>query len=930
MFGKQPRISSQSSSTSATSLTRRLNIVDGSKQPPGLHKPISQAISTPTVATSPITAEGSLTTPKENSTRVLSKAEGKRTDRTTSQSKDETARAPVFFAPPSSSLQFHSSNEQPSFSVNTDTAFEIDVTANSGEEEETPCVSQFTRRGMENGYSLSPMYNLWLEYCDEGEASKSTQSRVVFYAMKPSLARDEVIDRGPDASTQRYMVHKPLFEQISRTVNELQVFIQHMAGLIEERNVYFQVDPDDAILEILEGAETTSQLHAAWLGLTSRLGAAQKFMLKYQQEYQNIQIPSSPVSTNPDIHKYISGLPDVDEKLRNIHGMIPRHAQKLPQDAQRRLTETKEKWESIIPAPPWLTTPAQKSSSPIANFPARTSYKAASSFALPEEVDPPPTVQKKQLTTPWKGSKVVQFASGTDELELPQSSALMSSGTPFKSAKNMFVQGEGSNPGPFPTSGPNRQISLDNFLYGTDEVPVFSPDGMQFSGFAYPSITNSTPSNPPTQPVTSTPWNTVPGPVRSFHTMLSQKHEEANPSSGQGLLQARTQTTTSRPTTERTSRIRQSDESVRNQKAPGSADEHESDQEQPGYPGGSSGPPDNDPPPPNSGNHSFSRNNERQVASRRSRGRYGRGGGPPDPPSSSSSSSRTRSRASSRSDWDENRPPAPYGNFIPTVKTDIKLEQLPTWDGNHDMAIEYFWKIQQLAAMKGYLPQALGYWLWMNLKEDSTVHMWFAMCSHEQQEYMRSHYVAYMRGIKEGYLGRTWQMKMNATYENQSFRQAGHEREDPGKFIIRRIMYTRMLVNGDMGGPLEIFLVMQRAPISWGPVINIDSIRSSSMLFSRVTEHSRALIHTSRIENSQVVTADNLAYMLRRIGISGSTDRTLASDRATTSSTRFNKRANVTELTADPVDDSAATLPIPSLVDESILKEVYQVLQKRQ
>lgn len=83
------------------------------------------------------------------------------------------------------------------------------------------------------------------------------------------------------------------------------------------------------------------------------------------------------------------------------------------------------------------------------------------------------------------------------------------------------------------------------------------------------------------------------------------------------------------------------------------------------------------------------------------------------------------------------------------MKTDIKLAQLPTWDGNHNTAIDYFWKIQQLAAMKGYLPQALGYWLWMNLKEDSTVRMWFAMCSHKQQEYMRSHYVAYMRGIKE-------------------------------------------------------------------------------------------------------------------------------------------------------------------------------------
>ena len=343
MFSKQPRISSRSSSSSATSLTRRLNIVDGSKPPPGLNKPIPQTLSVPTVATSPVTAEGSLTTPKEGLTGKSSKAEGKKKDWTIPQSYEEAnpipykppGRTPVFIAPPPNSLQFHPTSEQPDSGIEADTAFEVDVSASLREAEETPRPSQFTRRGMENGYSLSPMYNLWLEYCNEGEASKSTQSRVVFYATKPSLARDEVVDRGADTSTQCYMVHKPLFEQIGRTVNELQVFIQHMAGLIDERSTYFQVDPDDTLLKVLGGAETTSQLHAAWLGLTSRLGAAQKFMLKYQQEYQNAPVPPSPVSTNPDIHRFISGLPDIDDKLRNIHGTIPRYVDRLPHGASQ-------------------------------------------------------------------------------------------------------------------------------------------------------------------------------------------------------------------------------------------------------------------------------------------------------------------------------------------------------------------------------------------------------------------------------------------------------------------------------------------------------------------------------------------------------------------------------------------------------------------
>ena len=563
MFSKQPRISSWSSSTSATSLMHRLNIVDGSKPPPRLNKPISQTISVPTVATSPVTAEGSLTTPREGATGKSSKAEGKKKDWTIVLSNEMSPlphepleRAPVFITPPSSSIQFHPPHEQPDSGADTDTAFKLDVNANLQEAEETPRPSQFTRRGMEKGYSLSPMYNLWLEYCSEGESLKSTQSRVVFYATKPSLARDEVVDRGSDASTQHYMVHKPLLEQINRTVDKLQVFIQHMVGLIEERSTYFQVDPDDTLLKILGGAETTSQLHVAWIGLTSRLSAAQKFMLKYQQEYQHAPVPTSPVSTNPDIHKYIARLPDIDDKLRNIHGIIPRHVNKLPPDASHRLTKTKEKWESIMPAPPWLATPVQKSSSPISNIPARTSYKAASSFTLPDDIESATSTQKKQVSAPLKGLKVVQFAPRVDAFEQSQSLAVMSSGTPFKSAKGIFSQGEGSHPGPFPLMGPNRHISADNFLYGTDDIPAFSPDGMQFSGFSYPSNANATPSHPPAQPSTSTPWSAVPGPARSFHTILSQKHDGTAFSQSQGPLQARTQVITSRPNLESTASVR--------------------------------------------------------------------------------------------------------------------------------------------------------------------------------------------------------------------------------------------------------------------------------------------------------------------------------------------------------------------------------------
>ena len=106
-----------------------------------------------------------------------------------------------------------------------------------------------------------------------------------------------------------------------------------------------------------------------------------------------------------------------------------------------------------------------------------------------------------------------------------------------------------------------------------------------------------------------------------------------------------------------------------------------------------------------------------------------RRGGPPSEPSDRSDSD------DSDSSSDESEPGKrrrkglksviPYGRIKPTIKTELKQEQLPRWDGNPNTAMKYFLRIQQLAALEGDLPQALGYWLWMNLEDGSDIKDWF-------------------------------------------------------------------------------------------------------------------------------------------------------------------------------------------------------------
>ena len=277
----------------------------------------------------------------------------------------------------------------------------------------------------------------------------------------------------------------------------------------------------------------------------------------------------------------------------------------------------------------------------------------------------------------------------------------------------------------------------------------------------------------------------------------------------------------------------------------------------------------------------------------------------------------------------------PYGNLVATIRNELKQDQLPIWDGNKDTAIEYFWKIQQLAALEGDIPVALGFWLWKSLKENSRIWMWFTTLPFSEQAKMRAHYLHYLKGIKDNYLGRSWQISMNRKYKNQSFHQEGFERESPPAFIVRHIMYTRMLVASDDGGPTEVYLVMQKAPISWGPILNLETIRSTSLLYSRATDHELALVHAAKYESSNVITSDNLLYTLRKLGIHIDKNRPFerSFDRSAKLVTSKNSESEreeevIHEAFLGQLSREECTHEISS--DPGVMREALQVLKKRQ
>jgi hypothetical protein len=202
--------------------------------------------------------------------------------------------------------------------------------------------------------------------------------------------------------------------------------------------------------------------------------------------------------------------------------------------------------------------------------------------------------------------------------------------------------------------------------------------------------------------------------------------------------------------------------------------------------------------------------------------------------------------------------------------------------------------------------------------------MWFSTLSRKRQSVMREHYLNYLQVIKDRYLGRKWQLRMNIQFEQQSFRQKGHDEETPQAFLSRRIRSVRMLANSDDGGPLEVFLVMRKAPIKWSTILVLENIQSSEELFDKVNEHDEELVEAVRGRAPEALTAGNLISTLRRLGY----HQNLAPRRAN----RIEAGADTQEVDGTEVEspENVALVDLGSEDGATTVKQVYQALKKRQ
>ncbi|RDB29278.1 hypothetical protein Hypma_014871 [Hypsizygus marmoreus] len=762
----------------------------------------------------------------------------------------------------------------------------------------------------------SSIEELWNQFNAEDEEIGSTATRVQMYSNKMTLEIQDIEDRGNHLNryVPRFAIVNRLLQPLDITVTQLQFFLDKLSEL-SSRKTTFKVDPFEMFIHSLKGASSVDELHAAWVGLQKRIVLSIRNIKKYESEVRDSDILNSPTSTNPDLYNPLEFTRGPQARLNYILGTVPHHREDFTDSVANAMRDTKED-KVALPAPSLL----------LRSFPER-----------PWERDP----------------RVVRYSSRGNRMEVLPDDWRESQGLPKRETSEERRSKRPKEPErkdvpPEPPLNRGYDLPHDPSHPAGPSIQTFSPMmGPKVSFKASTDFFDDTKKGhrdpPPHQKEEHA--NVLFGAATP-----SSRRKDHNPSDwdwyhngkGKHKGKGRADGRDWRVQDERTDRPSYDRESTneRNRRSEDEAphkDKKRDPDKKPFLPGG--------------------RHDKDMNEDKRSYSDHRKAFEPepdPDPSSSDDNSSdsenhhrrhdsqpkRQHRRSNDRQNGsDSSARDAPYGSVIPTIKADLKTDDLPTWDGKSYSAVQYFSDIQELAEMGGHLPEALGYWLWTKLKPNSDVRRWFTLLDHKTKTWAKSHYRNYLTTIKDSYLGRSWQLDINHEFNSQSFRQQGHEYESPRGFIQRRILYTRMLATADDGGPEEVRIAMLRAPLSWHSIIQASSIQRTVDLYSTISNNEKALIQASRVTAANVVTTDNLVSMLRRVGVNVDQSKRPAPPQGSRPNTFTpSKTAHAIDHSSEDVVEIPTPDELPKKLEtideyeggDALLSNVYQTFTKRQ
>jgi len=290
----------------------------------------------------------------------------------------------------------------------------------------------------EGGYESSLMAQIIQQYKeDSNDDDMSTWQRATTLSAKRTLFGSDIVEQA--GLEKSYTLHPVLLDDITQVVNEIQVFLKRVSALIPERNSFFKVDPRDTFMGILRGSSDECQLQAAWMGLNRHLTLAQENLVKYKLQYhsplqgENIEMPTSPISTDNGIYEALENVGDATSCMRYIYENVPHNQDQIQYPESLRNSST---WSTILSLPDNILRTSQ------VRLPTITEYY---SEEIGQRWEPRREKGKRRIM-----DKFISPPTSPQILNIGY-------GTPFKSSSQFFIRPSGI---PLPSSETQTQQNV--------------------------------------------------------------------------------------------------------------------------------------------------------------------------------------------------------------------------------------------------------------------------------------------------------------------------------------------------------------------------------------------------------------------------------------------------------------------------------------
>jgi hypothetical protein len=591
------------------------------------------------------------------------------------------------------------------------------------------------REGMEEGYSSSPMAALKAEFEIETVHNMSIEAAATILATKLTLNPEDIEDRGVSrlSNEPRFSLTRDVFIEVDGVTTELQELLKKAAELIKECETFFHIDPRGVLVNLLRGAQDLGQIFAAWNTLRKRIALGLQYFEKYNTQYQTQELPTSPASTDPGIIDSMVFCETDNDRLCYMYQNIPHHQEELNDMAKLYLPDFRN-WESLILPPSKLVEAYPLR--PLEEDPSIITYNEIGeclvrSQLLSEKAKESVSVENEKHRQGW-GMSIEDDLDSDSATAFDVNTGVYGPQTPYKTSSQWFVPSDKPIPNSqvLPVSGePNILEGL-----GSPQPAAFKPNPYKKTDtdpHLRSALGNWRTRNLLFFPKTDEPLATNKMGTFNFspfaETVDEQQAEETKAQGSEYDNRGSGGTYGDPSKANRPGRY----SSIIGGHPIGSGcygggKGSQNTPEPSGQPSGLHGNHgngdggDGNDSPRNGGHGNGGHGNGSGGNGSGGNGGGGNGGGgdpgnwgwyhnrqqglpgPPGPPGPPGGG------GGGPPNMQGNKPNAAYGTMIPTIKAELKIEQLPVWDGNYDSAVEYFWKIQQLASLGGISRKPLG------------------------------------------------------------------------------------------------------------------------------------------------------------------------------------------------------------------------------